>query len=240
MKMRRWVLVAVVAGAAVVMFVYQARETPRLSLSAESAPQVETKEAPVRAPVAVASRTLQRLAAENFALLQERAALRKALAAEAPLVVPGLPTAPPSLYTPEESHLLDDIFQRAIAGIAPRVEALYREVMKAPPPPGSSTTALCGALLDSTGITTADPLTQAITAMEKLKAQNGSPAPDASLLERVLWLLSEAGDVVERDVKDALPPARYEELRSLPKSGFGYSVSLTNGRWIVDQARPHS
>jgi hypothetical protein len=244
MKTTRWVLVAAIIGAALVaLFVYRARATPRLSLSAERAAEGETNEAPspAGAPAAGASRALQRLAAENFALLQERAALRKALAAaEAPPVVPGLPTAPPAIYTPEESRLLDDIFQRAVAGIAPRVDALYREVMKAPPPPGSSTTALCAALLDSTGITEGRPLADAITAMEKIKAQNGSLAADASLIERVIWLLSEAGDVVEREVKDALPPARYEELRSLPKSGFGYSVSLTNGRWVVDQARPHS
>jgi hypothetical protein len=54
----------------------------------------------------------------------------------------------------------------------------------------------------------------------------------------VLWLLAEAGDTVEREVKEALPPARWDELSQLPFSGFGYSVSQKDGHWVVEPARP--
>jgi hypothetical protein len=199
--------------------------SPALAAAEDTADTTDTRQ-----------RTRQ-LAQENLALLRERAALKSALHATTAAPIPGLPPPPSALYSADEKRLFDEIHQRVFSEAVPKLVEMHRAA-KGPPPPGTTPEALFGAVLDAAEIPDVKALLAHIEAVKKLKEQNAAPAADAPLAERVLWLLAEAGDSVEREVKDALPPARWDELSQLPFSGFGYSVSQNDGHWVVEPARP--
>jgi hypothetical protein len=241
---RRWWIGGGVLVVAICATLYWRAQRPAIPAPEAAREAVDVEPSGSRGALSVtrqpaAAEEVRRLAAENLALWQERAALKKALLTETAPVVPGLPTAPPSLYSPEESRIIDEIANRVFAEAREKIEPLYRQV-KGEPPAGATPEMLFGTLLDSSGVTDVKDLVAHISAIEKLKERNAPPGPDAPLAQRVLWFLTEAGDAVEREVREALPPARHEELRKLPKSGFGYSISQTNGHWVVAPSRPHT
>jgi hypothetical protein len=220
---RAWWVASVVA--VVVTSVVLIRRAPRRPVDAVP---------PVGARATDAARRTRQLLAENLALRREAAVLRSVLAAVP--VVRGLPAPSLQLTSADEKRMLDEIGQRVGDGVRPRAEQLYRELQGTKPPPGMRFETLMAALLDAAGIKDHQGLFAELAAHRKIYQPNGSPPPDASTAQRVLWLLDDADGTLERELAEALPPDRFEQLQRSPLSGVGFVVQQRKGHWVVKQS----
>jgi hypothetical protein len=181
----------------------------------------------------------RRLVDENFALRREAEALRRALDGAALSPIHGLPAAPASVSSADEDRIMDEIGKRVTDDLRPRMGQLYHELTGATPAPDTSFEALLGALLEAAGIKDYQALFAEISALKPIYRRHGAPPASATAAQRILWLLQDADEAMEAELKEALPADRVQELQK-QQSGFGFSISRQNGRWEVTQSRPHA
>lgn len=183
---------------------------------------------------------MRQLLAENFALQAETERLQQALAAPVLPIMQGLPAAPIQEATADELKLMDEIHARLASDARPAQARLYAEVKGQPPPDDLTLEQIATALLEGSGLNDFQSLNAEMQATKALRRQNATPPPGAPLARRVLWLLSQTGDAMEQELEGALSPERLSALHQDGERGFGFSVSLTNGRWLVELSRPGS
>jgi hypothetical protein len=234
MKQWRWGVAIAAAALVVVSLLARARRRPH-------AVEPETPAIAVAAPPAASEppgRT-RRLVEENFALRREAELLRRALDGASTPQVHGLPAPPAPVGSADENRIMDDIGKRVTDELRPRMGQLYHELTGAAPAPDASFEALLSALLEAAGVKDYQALFAEITALKSVYRRHGAPPPSATAPQRILWLLQDADEAMEAELREALPPDRVQELQKR-QSGFGFSISRRNGRWEVTQSRPHA
>jgi hypothetical protein len=184
-----------------------------------------------------ATRTRQ-LVAENLDLRRQAEVLRHVLADTSSPVVRGLPV-PPGDLSAEETRTMDEIGKRVTDDLRPRLAELHRELTSVEPASDVSFEAMLAGLLERAGIKDYQTFFDELSALKTIYRRNASPPVTASAALRILWLLQDADEIMEGELKEALPPDRFEQLQQ-QQSGFGFSITRRQGRWIVTQARPHA
>jgi hypothetical protein len=140
--------------------------------------------------------------------------------------------------TAEELRLMDEIHDRLAAEGRAGQARLYAEVKGEAPASELTMEEVASALLEVSGITDFETLAAELNAAKALRKQSLAPPAGAPLARRVLWLLDETGAAMEEELDGALPPDRLATLQRTSDRGFGFSISMTNGRWVVEPSRP--